>query len=186
MGKPQHPSCEDRGGFGFRCGHFGRVSGFGQCRRRDGHDVFADLQFLNGETPGRVQIRRRADPVLREERHLALGHGFSLKGNFPRDFLRRFLIGTSERRDIDVICLVRGGGSPLDLASFDRDEIGHAIAQCRKPVWMGIGHEIDVTVPDFVAHTSHKTPTAVAAALVERLQDLDVCLKSTKDRLADS
>ncbi|MCA9072914.1 MAG: hypothetical protein KDA84_28520, partial [Planctomycetaceae bacterium] len=90
-----------------------------------------------------------------------------------------------ERRDIDVICLVRGGGSPVGLASFDRDAIGQAIAKCRKPVWVGIGHEIDVTVPDFVAHTSHKTPTAVAAALVERLQELESRLRTAAERLED-
>ncbi|MCA9069574.1 MAG: hypothetical protein KDA84_11655, partial [Planctomycetaceae bacterium] len=90
-----------------------------------------------------------------------------------------------ECRDVDVICLVRGGGSPVDLASFDRDTIGQAIAECRKPVWVGIGHEIDVTVPDFVAHTSHKTPTAVAIALVERLQELESRLRSAAERLED-
>jgi exodeoxyribonuclease VII large subunit len=91
-----------------------------------------------------------------------------------------------ERQDIDVICLVRGGGSPLDLASFDKDNLGQAIARCHKPVWVGIGHEIDVTVPDFVAHTSHKTPTAVAVALVQRLQDLDARLATHQNRLEDT
>ena len=87
---------------------------------------------------------------------------------------------------VDVICLVRGGGSPLDLASFDSEAIGQAIANCPKPVWVGIGHEIDVTVPDFVAHNSFNTPTAVAAALVGRVQDLDARLQTHQDRLNDS
>ena len=90
-----------------------------------------------------------------------------------------------ERQNVDVICLVRGGGSPLDLASFDLEAIGQAIATCRKPVWVGIGHEINITVPDFVAHTSHKTPTAVAQALVGRLQELDARLQTSQDRLED-
>jgi len=50
----------------------------------------------------------------------------------------------------------------LDLAAFDSFEIGKAIAQCPLPVFTGIGHEIDSTVADNVAHTSLKTPTAVA------------------------
>src|SRR5262249_19720750 len=58
---------------------------------------------------------------------------------------------------VDLICLVRGGGSALDLAWFDDEAIARTIAHCPLPVWVGIGHEIDVTVPDFVAHTSHKT-----------------------------
>jgi exodeoxyribonuclease VII large subunit len=73
---------------------------------------------------------------------------------------------------VEVICPVRGGGSPLDLACFDSEAIGRAIANCPVPVWVGIGHEIDLTVPDFVAHTSHKTPTAVAEGLVERIRVL--------------
>ena len=90
-----------------------------------------------------------------------------------------------ERQDLDVICLVRGGGSPLDLASFDCEGIGQAIAMCSKPVWVGIGHEIDVTVPDFVAHMSHKTPTAVAEALVGRLEDLEARLDTARYRMDD-
>ncbi len=90
-----------------------------------------------------------------------------------------------ERQAVDVICLVRGGGSALDLASFDQEAIGVAIAQCSRPVWVGIGHEIDVTVPDFVAHTSHKTPTAVATALVQHVQDLETRLSLSRERLQD-
>jgi len=86
---------------------------------------------------------------------------------------------------VDVICLVRGGGSPLDLAWFDDEAIARAIARCPVPVWAGIGHEIDVTVPDFVAHSSHKTPTAVAETLIERIRILDKDLALARDRLVD-
>src|SRR5262249_50425300 len=57
---------------------------------------------------------------------------------------------------------------------------------CSVPVWVGIGHEIDVTVLDFVAHTSHKTPTAVAETLVERIRALDQDLGLARERLLDS
>jgi exodeoxyribonuclease VII large subunit len=87
---------------------------------------------------------------------------------------------------VDVICLVRGGGSPLDLAWFDDEAIARAIAHCPVPVWVGIGHEIDVTVPDFVAHTSHKTPTAVAETLIERIRSLDKDLAIARERLVDA
>ncbi len=90
-----------------------------------------------------------------------------------------------EQHEVDLICVVRGGGSSIDLASFDHDAIGMAIARCGKPVWVGIGHEIDITVPDFVAHMSHKTPTAVATALVQIVQDLATRLDTDLDRLQD-
>jgi len=71
----------------------------------------------------------------------------------------------------DVILLCRGGGSRLDLSWFDREDIARAIATCPVPVLTGIGHEIDTSVADAVAHASFKTPTAAAQFLVERARD---------------
>ncbi|MFK8055020.1 MAG: exodeoxyribonuclease VII large subunit [Saprospiraceae bacterium] len=67
----------------------------------------------------------------------------------------------------DAVVILRGGGSKLDLAGFDRLEIGRAIANCPLPVLVGIGHEIDETLPDLVAFRSLKTPTALASALID-------------------
>ncbi len=68
----------------------------------------------------------------------------------------------------DVVCIVRGGGSTTDLAVFDDVEVARAIARCPAPVITGIGHELDQTVSDLVAHRSEKTPTACASFLVNR------------------
>jgi len=69
--------------------------------------------------------------------------------------------------EVDVILLVRGGGSRTDLLAFDAEAVATAIAACRKPVFTGIGHEIDVSIADEVAHRAFKTPTACAAHVVE-------------------
>lgn len=74
------------------------------------------------------------------------------------------------RTDLDVIMVVRGGGSRTDLLAFDTQEIAAAIARCPLPVFTGIGHEIDVSVADEVAGRSFKTPTACAAAIGEMVQ----------------
>jgi len=66
----------------------------------------------------------------------------------------------------DVIALVRGGGSAVDLSVFDAEVVARTIAGLAVPVLTGIGHEIDRSIADEVAHTSYKTPTACAAALV--------------------
>jgi len=87
------------------------------------------------------------------------------------------------RVKVDVICIVRGGGSQADLAWFDNEQIARAVLDCPIPVWVGIGHEIDIGVLDFIAHTSCKTPTAVAEALVQRIQELVVMLKTAGDQL---
>jgi len=88
-----------------------------------------------------------------------------------------------EKARVDIICIVRGGGSQADLAWFDNERIARKIINCSIPVWVGIGHEIDAGVLDVVAHTTHKTPTAVAEALVSRIQDLSIRLDVAKDRL---
>ena len=75
------------------------------------------------------------------------------------------------RKDLDLLLLVRGGGSKNDLIAFDSLEIATAIAKCQIPVFTGIGHEIDVSVADEVAHLSHKTPTACATAVIELVND---------------
>lgn len=70
---------------------------------------------------------------------------------------------------VDVVAIVRGGGSRTDLGWFDDERIARAIAAMPVPVFTGIGHEIDTSVADHVAHTALKTPTSCAAALVERV-----------------
>ena len=69
--------------------------------------------------------------------------------------------------EFDVMVVIRGGGSTSDLALFDSYRIASHIAQFPLPVITGIGHDKDVSVSDMVAHTSCKTPTAVATLLME-------------------
>ena len=80
------------------------------------------------------------------------------------------LAGDGRSDGVDVIAIVRGGGSRLDLSTFDSEAIGRAIAGPPIPVLTGIGHEIDMSVADVVAHQSFKTPTACAVALVDRVR----------------
>lgn len=70
----------------------------------------------------------------------------------------------------DVVVIIRGGGATSDLSGFDTYLLAAAVAQFPLPVLTGIGHERDETVIDRVAHTRLKTPTAVAAFLVEHQQ----------------
>ncbi len=66
----------------------------------------------------------------------------------------------------DVLCIVRGGGSRSDLAWFDDRELAFAVARHPLKILVGIGHQRDQSVLDLIAHSA-KTPTAVAALLVE-------------------
>jgi exodeoxyribonuclease VII large subunit len=69
----------------------------------------------------------------------------------------------------DCVVIIRGGGATSDLSDFDSYHLAAAITQMPLPVIVGIGHERDETVLDFVAHTRVKTPTAAAALLIDNL-----------------
>jgi exodeoxyribonuclease VII large subunit len=80
----------------------------------------------------------------------------------------------------DAVAIIRGGGAPADLSSFDDYDLAMNITQFPLPVITGIGHEKDDTIIDLVAHTRMKTPTAVAEFFVsgveryyERLLELE-------------
>ena len=78
---------------------------------------------------------------------------------------------TVAAQDVDLIALVRGGGARTDLATFDHELIARTIAGLGVPVFTGIGHEIDTSVADIVAFSSHKTPTACASAIADLALD---------------
>lgn len=76
----------------------------------------------------------------------------------------------------DAVVIIRGGGSTSDLNCFNSYRLSSHIAQFPLPVITGIGHDKDVSVADMVAHTSLKTPTAVAVWLNDRLATLEAAL----------
>ncbi len=74
-----------------------------------------------------------------------------------------------EHKDLDVVCIVRGGGAKTDLVFFDSYALCKAAAIFPLPVITGIGHEIDESLLDKVAHTHLITPTDCAKFLIERV-----------------
>ena len=103
----------------------------------------------------------------------ASGFGFqvvqchsSVQGDRAPQSLCAALRTLYRRTDVDVIALIRGGGSRGDLSTFDNETLARTVAAAPIPVITGIGHEIDRSVADVVAHAEYKTPTAVADALV--------------------
>lgn len=78
--------------------------------------------------------------------------------------------------DFDCAVIIRGGGASSDLLAFEDYNLAETVANFPLPVLIGIGHERDVTLLDYVAHSRLKTPTAVAEYLVsigeQRLADL--------------
>jgi exodeoxyribonuclease VII large subunit len=72
---------------------------------------------------------------------------------------------------VDIVALVRGGGSQLDLTAFDNETIARAIASSTVPVITGLGHDTDRTVADEAAAFAEKTPSAAGEWIVGRVGD---------------
>ncbi len=91
----------------------------------------------------------------------------AMQGIFvEKEVMRQLKAIEARLADFDAVVIIRGGGAKLDLAAFDGGELCRTIAYFPLPVLTGIGHEIDTTVADLVAHTALKTPTAVADFLI--------------------
>ncbi len=89
-----------------------------------------------------------------------------------------------KQEQYDAVVLIRGGGSASDLSCFNAYRLCSYVAQFPLPVLTGIGHDKDTSVADMVAHTPLKTPTAVAAWLVDRMERIEGWLAEMSTQLA--
>jgi exodeoxyribonuclease VII large subunit len=98
--------------------------------------------------------------------------GVSVQGDRSPDEIVMALDIVNRLTDADLILVVRGGGSPEDLAAFNDERLARAIFASRIPVITGVGHETDHTIVDFVADLRAATPSLAAAAAVPDLAGL--------------
>ena len=94
-----------------------------------------------------------------------------MQGNDTESSVLAALDTLRENSEIDVVCIVRGGGSKTDLNYFDSEALCRAVANYPIPVFTGIGHEIDRSLLDEVAGVYCITPTDCAKRIVEIAQE---------------
>jgi exodeoxyribonuclease VII large subunit len=85
-----------------------------------------------------------------------------VQGNNAASQISQAINTANNRNECDCLILARGGGSLEDLWSFNEETVARAIFNSRIPIVSGIGHEVDVTIADYVA--DHRAPTPTAAA----------------------
>jgi exodeoxyribonuclease VII large subunit len=112
------------------------------------------------------------------------GYGFHLsvcdtrvQGEWAVSMVAASIRTLARRRDLDCIVVIRGGGARNEMATFDAEPIALAIATSSVPVLTGLGHEVDRSVADEVAHTALKTPTACAGALIDLVHEYETAVE---------
>ena len=85
--------------------------------------------------------------------------------------------------DYDCVVIIRGGGATSDMSGFDSLLLAENVANFPLPVITGIGHDRDECILDMVSHTRVKTPTAAAAFLIDRLEQVARRIDDAADRI---
>jgi exodeoxyribonuclease VII large subunit len=109
-----------------------------------------------------------------------------VQGSEAPEQLRAQLVAADQDPQVDVIAMVRGGGSLEDLWAFNDEALAMAISTCAHPVIVGVGHESDVTIADLVADLRAATPTAAAQRIAQADQALLIRLAELNQQQAMS
>lgn len=110
----------------------------------------------------------------------------SVQGDNAKNEIVQAIQLANERLDCDVIILARGGGSLEDLWSFNEEIVARAIHQSTLPIISAVGHEVDVTIADFVADHRAATPSAAAETVSPDKQQWFSHFSYLADQLADA
>ena len=89
----------------------------------------------------------------------------------------------ADQADCDVLILARGGGSIEDLWAFNNEDLARYIYHLKTPIVTGVGHEVDITLVDYVADKRAATPTAAAQMATPDLKEVLQHLSENQKRM---
>lgn len=125
-----------------------------------------------------ISLRRRFPAVD------VLIYPTSVQGDKAAGEIVAALERASERDECDLLILTRGGGSLEDLWPFNEEEVARAVAATTIPIIVGVGHETDFTIAEFVADVRAPTPSQAAELAVPEQQELRQRVDATTELLA--
>ena len=106
-----------------------------------------------------------------------------VQGIVAADQIMKALSYFNERSEVQVIAILRGGGSADDLAVFNDEALVRAVAASKIPVITGIGHEIDESLCDLAADVVASTPSNAAQMLSRNRKEIVVAIRSDINRI---
>lgn len=106
-----------------------------------------------------------------------------VQGTGAASSLRKGIEYFDSKDDIDVVIIGRGGGSGEDLSAFNDEALARSIAASKIPVISAVGHEVDVSISDFVADLRAPTPSAAAELAVPDMGEYNAILSSHLGRI---
>jgi exodeoxyribonuclease VII large subunit len=90
----------------------------------------------------------------------------------------------NKRDEVDLLIVGRGGGSLEDLWAFNEEIVAYAISESKLPIVSAVGHEIDVTIADYVADMRAPTPSAAAELVSTDKSQLQIHIQQQQHRLS--
>src|SRR3569833_1599049 len=152
-----------------RCAMFRMRNQFIGFTPADGMQVLARARATLYEPRGDYQLvvehmEEAGDGLLRRRFPAipVLIYPVPVQGTAAAPAIAHMIRRAGEAHDCDVLILARGGGALEDLWPINEEAVARAIHACPSPIVSGVGHEVDVTIADFVADQRAPTPSAAA------------------------
>ena len=97
-----------------------------------------------------------------------------VQGSGAASKLSNAILNLNKINKLDLILIVRGGGSNEDLSYFNDETLVRAIFNSKIPIITGIGHETNITLSDYVADLSVSTPSEAAELSTKHIKDINL------------